>query len=82
MSPIVPPNRPGEMGGSEAFQSLPAGWWDVDYRAEETVRFVVWSSRKEQRGRQPVGAARVGAVTELKRPQTIDLDRLSARGVH
>jgi hypothetical protein len=36
-----------------------------------------WSSRKEQRIRQPVGTACRGAMTKLKRPKAIDLDRPS-----
>src|ERR1051326_2414185 len=62
-------------------RSLPARWWHVEQRAEQTISFVVWTSRKEQRIRRPISTAPTGAMTELKRPQTIDRDRLPGRRV-
>jgi len=57
---------------------LPPWRWDVDQRAEEAMFFVTWSSRKEERVRRAVGTV---AMTELKRPKTVDLNGLSCCGM-
>ena len=44
--------------------------------------FVLWPSREEQSISQPVSAGGAGTMTKLQRPKPIDLDWLSAGGMH
>src|ERR1041385_350941 len=56
------------------YQSLPSRRSDINQRSEETMIHSRRSSSKEKRSQRPVGTS---AMTELKCPKPIDLDRLS-----
>jgi hypothetical protein len=59
---------------SHVNQSLSSWRGYVNQRSEQAVLLVAWSSGKEQRIHRSVGT---GAMTKLKCPKAIDLDRLS-----
>ena len=64
---------------AEETNSLPSRRCDTHQGSEETVILFRGSSSKEQGIRQSVGTGRGGAMTELKCPETIDLNWSTGR---